>query len=189
MKFILSIILTTLCIADSRSQTCLSYEDRLYVGQDGVSKEFTSSNRFMSCGEWLVEFDMRVSMVGSTHNGVSVSQKVYIDTVACYFLDIRNKVYYQVDTFLLQHKIIAKGSFSQKPTGISIRDSFQTLDPDFSANSVRDSVVDGINVKLADINVPLTTEGHEQKMIIMFRDDISFHSPFTFSPLLDARKS
>lgn len=181
MKSILSCLGFILVVAHypCLSQPYLSYETRTYTGSNGVLRDMQMTSRFLSCGDGLIEFRLRVNVYDSmTAGGPRITYKIEYDTLACLYLDQKTRKYYQIDTFSIQHRVIGMGSFEKKTEGVPISKYPKLLDPDMIPQSIRDTLVDGILCKAADFTGESSKEIGPQKMTVVFRNDVRFNSIF-----------
>ena len=64
-KFTLSILIFVCCTSVSRSQNYQSYESKFYDGSAGILNEIPSIDRFLSCGEDLIEYVLSINTFDS----------------------------------------------------------------------------------------------------------------------------
>jgi hypothetical protein len=95
-----------------------SYMSSNYGIENGDKKDLGITSRLISYNDYLFEFKVKKNTIDTTFmESNRVVTRIYYDTLGVYLLSHRNKLYFEFDTFSLNHKIVRVGNITDKAFG------------------------------------------------------------------------
>ncbi len=112
--------LISLCLASCKTskEFYYSYNTEAHIMDSTNNILYFSS--LLSFGDYLFEYKVTTHLNTVIHGNDKPVKSVMFDTTGIYLLSGKSKQYCEFDTFALQSKIISKGPFSTKPTGVGV---------------------------------------------------------------------
>ncbi len=105
-----------------------SYKVDNYVAD--ISKTMLRTGRLISCGDYLIEFKMKINMKSETEmydtGSRLVSASINYDTIGVYLL--ANRQYFEFDTFATSGIMLKKGPIADKQFGFKFGEGKNTAD-------------------------------------------------------------
>lgn len=113
-------------------------------------KQFIYSYNLISYGDYLFEFKDRVNFISNLY-GNSETNSISYDTIGVYLLSLKNKLYYEFDTFTLKSNLVKNGKLSDKEYGFK----FNSLDThgasDVSFTTPKKTMMNNIDCFITEI--------------------------------------
>jgi hypothetical protein len=187
MMTILSILLI-LSIYSCSAPVHMSYAVHSYTGHEGEFEDIQGTSHFMSYKGNLIEFRLSVRYIDSIKpDGSRLTLRTEYDTVGAYYLFPELYKFVEFDGFRSNAKVLNRGLFSEKHDGLPLRDRRTIIDTVLKSELFRDSIFNGIKVKVAQVRMPDGIDGAKRAAYFYLSEGSKFTSVFNSTSFLKQR--